>query len=141
MRTVLFVVLLFATAAACRAEDAPKATGVLEGKKVKFPDKGIAGGVAAAVGLLESCHSESLFDADEFKQAEQGDYIRLMFAKPIIARVVNEDVEFSELVFRLPTNTGVFWVRCGDKWKRYSKYEFQKEEPFRAWLREAEPAE
>jgi len=141
MRNVLVASLMLVTAAACRADHAPKATGVLEGKKVKFPEKEVAGGVKAAVGLLESCHSESLYDADEFKQAEQGDHIRLVFAKPITARVVNEEVQFSELVFRLPANTGVFWLRCGDKWRRYSKYEFQKEEPFRAWLREAEPAD
>jgi hypothetical protein len=140
MRSVLFVALVLVTAAACRAEDAPKATGALEGKKVKFPEKGIAAGVKAAIGLLESCHDESVYDADEFKQAGQGDHIRLAFAKPITARV-NEEVEFSELVFRLPTNTGVFWLRAGDKWRRYSKYEVQKEEPFRAWLREAEPAD
>jgi hypothetical protein len=45
------------------------------------------------------------------------------------------------LVFRLPLNTGVFWVRTGDKWRRYSKYEFQKEASFKAWLQESEPAD
>jgi hypothetical protein len=45
---------------------------------------------------------------------------------------MNEKIEFSELVFRLPMNTGVFWVRTGDKWRRCSKYEFPKEEPFTA---------
>jgi hypothetical protein len=141
MRSVLVVVLVLVTAAACRAEDAPKATGILEGKKVKFPEKAVAAGVKAAIGLLESCHDESVYDADEFKQAGQGDHIELAFAKPVTARVVNEDVQFSELVFRLPTNTGVFWLRSGGKWRRYSKYEFRREEPFRAWLREAEPAD
>jgi hypothetical protein len=141
MRNVLFVALVLVTAAACRAEDMPKATGTLEGKKVKFPEKGIADGVKATVGLLKSCHDKSLYQADEFKKALQGDHVRLVFAKPITARLVNEKIEFSELVFRLPTNTGVFWVRSGEKWRRYSKYEFQKEEPFRAWLREAQPAD
>jgi hypothetical protein len=141
MRNVLFVALVLMTTAACRAEDTPKATGTLEGKKVKFPEKGIAAGVRATVGLLESCHSESLYQADELKQAKQGDHIRLVFAKPITVRVNNEEIEFSELVFRLPTNTGVFWLRSGDKWRRYSKYEPQKEKPFLAWLREAQPAD
>jgi hypothetical protein len=35
----------------------------------------------------------------------------------------------------------VFWVRTGDKWRRYTKYEFPKEEPLAAWLREARPAD
>jgi hypothetical protein len=97
--------------------------------------------VKASVGLLESCHDESLFQADELTKAMQGDHVRVVFPRPITAQVLNEKVEFSELVFRLPLNTGVFWVRTGDRWRRYSKYEFQKEKPFVAWLGEARPAE
>ncbi len=141
MRNVLFTVVVLLTANACWAEDALKASGTLDGKRVKFPEKSVADGVKATIGLLESCHSESLYQADEFKKALQGDHIRLVFAKPITARVNNEQIEFSELVFRLPTNTGVFWVRTGEKWRRYSKYEFEKEKPFAAWLREAQPAD
>jgi hypothetical protein len=133
------VVVLFA-AVAQGADDAPKVSGVLGGKQVKFPEEGLAAGVKSTVGLLESCHSESLYQADEFKKALQGDHVRLVFAKPITARVMNEKIEFSELVFLLPRNTGVFWVRSGDKWRRHSKYEFQKEQPFAAWLRQARPA-
>jgi hypothetical protein len=134
------VVVLFA-AVAPGAGDTPQASGTLDGKKVKFPEKGLADGVKATVGLLESCHSESVYQDDEFKKALQGDHVRLVCAKPIPARVVNENIEFSELVCRLPLNTGVFWVRTGDKWRRYSKYEFQKEGPFKAWLRDAKPAD
>jgi hypothetical protein len=82
-----------------------------------------------------------VYQADEFEKALKGDHIRLVCAKPITARVLGEKVEFSELVFRLPLNTGVFWVRTGDKWRRYSKYEPQKEAPFVAWLREARSAD
>jgi hypothetical protein len=141
MRTVLVVTLVLVTAVACRAEDTPKASGILEGQRVKFPEKGIADGVKATVGLLESCTDSSVFEADELKRAKEGNHIRIVFAKPITVHVVNEDVEVSELVFRLPTNTGVFWLRSGEKWSRYSKYRVQKEEAFRAWLGEAEPAD
>ena len=132
MRNVLVAAVVLLTANACRAEDAPKASGTLEGKGVKVPEKSVADGVKATVGLLESCHSESLYQAEELKKALQGDHIRLVFARPVAARVDNEQIEFSELVFRLPMNTGVFWVRTGDKWRRYSKYEFEKEKPFAA---------
>lgn len=141
MRNLFVAAVVLLTANACRAENAPQASGTLDGKWVKFPEKSAAGGVKATVGLLESCHSESLYQADEFKKALQGDHVRLAFAKPITARVVNEKVEFSELVFRVPMNTGVFWVRTGDKWRRYSKYEHSKEEPLAAWLRQARPAD
>ena len=141
MRNVLLAVVLLVPAGACRAEDAPKAGGTLDGKKVQFPEKSVAGGVKAAVGLLESCSDESPYQADELRKAERGDHVRLVFAEPMTVTVKGEKVEVSELVFRLPTNTGVFWVRSGEKWRRYSKYEFQKEEPFMAWLREAQPAD
>lgn len=141
MRNTLLAVVVLVTVTACRAEDAPKASGTLHGKKVLFPGKSVADGVKAAVGLLQSCHDHSLFQADELKKAERGDHVRLVFAKPVTARVMNEKIEFSELVFRLPMNTGVFWVRTGAKWRRYSKYEFQKEKPFTAWLRAARPAD
>jgi hypothetical protein len=141
MRCVVTAVVVLFAAAAHAAVDSPKASGHLEGKPVMFPEKGITDGVKATIGLLESCHDGSLYQADEFKKALQGDHVRLVFAKPITARVTNEKTEFSELVFRLPLNTGVFWVRTGDKWRRYSKYEFQKEEPFTAWLRQGRPAD
>lgn len=139
MRSVLVAVVVLLTANVGWAGDAPKASGRLAGKTVTFPEKSVAAGVKATVGLLESCHSESLYEPDEFKEALRGELIRLVFAKPITARVNNEQIKFSELVFRLPLNTGVFWVRTGDKWRRYSKYEPAKEKPFTAWLREARP--
>jgi hypothetical protein len=97
--------------------------------------------VKGTLGLLESCCDESLYEAAEFKKAEQGDHVRLVFPKPITVTVMEQKVEVSELVFRRPLNTGVFWVRNRDKWRRYSKYEFQKEKPFVAWLRQAQPAD
>lgn len=140
MRCVLATFVVLFAAVAHGADDTPKATATLDGKRFVFPEKGIADGVKAVVGLLESCHSESLYQADELKEAERGDHVRLVFAKPITVAVVNEEVKISELVLRRPLNTGVFWVRTGDGWRRYSKYEYQKEAPFEAWLRQARPA-
>ena len=79
------LVMLFA-AMAHGADGAPKATGTLDGKQLKFPEKGVADGVKATVGLLESCHDESLYQADELKKAEKGDHLRLVFPKPITVR-------------------------------------------------------
>ena len=150
LRIFSSLVVLGVACGAVRAdkpEDAPKANGTLEGKRVKFPERSVADGVKATVGLLESCHDESLYEADEFTKALQGDHIRLVFPKPITARVDNEQIEFSELVFRLPMNTGVFWVRTVrtadnlGRWRRYSKYEFEKRKPFATWLREAQAAD
>jgi hypothetical protein len=141
MRPALLSIFILAAANVCWADEAPKASGVLDGKKVKFPKESIAEGVNAAIGLLESCHDESLYNADELKKAHDGDHIRLVLAKPVVATVMEKRVDVSELVFRLPMNTGVFWVRAGDRWRRYSKYEFEKEAPFTTWLREARTAD
>ena len=142
MRSGLATLVVLVAAVAHGADDARKATGTLDGKGVKFPEKGVADGVKAAVGLLESCHDESVYQADELDKARKGDHVRLVLPRPITAEVMNEKIEFSEMVFRLPLNTGVFWVRVGvDRWRRYSKYEFRKEKPFVVWLREARPAE
>jgi hypothetical protein len=141
MRCGLAALLVLFAAVAHGADDTPKATGTLNGKRLRFPEKGLADGLKATVGLLESCHDKSLYEADERRKAEQGDHIRWVFPKPITVRVLNEEVKVSELVFRRPLNTGVFWVRSGDKWRRYSKYEFPKEQAFEAWLRQAQPAD
>jgi hypothetical protein len=141
MRWELAALVALFAAVAPGAEDTPRVTGSLDGKQLKFPAKGIADGVKATVGLLESCHSETLYQGDELKKAEQGDHIRLVFPRPITVRILNEKVEVSELVFRRPLNTGVFWVRTPGKWRRYSKYEGPKEGPFVAWLRQARPAD
>jgi hypothetical protein len=139
MRHTLALVVAVFAAAAHGADDTPKASGTLDGKRVVFPAKGIADGVKATVGLLESCCSESLYQADELQKAQRGDHVRLVFATPVTVTVMGEKLAASELVFRLPLNTGVFWVRTGSTWRRFSKYEGKKEKPFRAWLREAQP--
>ncbi|MFO0808901.1 MAG: hypothetical protein U0746_09785 [Gemmataceae bacterium] len=140
MRCAIAAVVVLFAAVAHGADDAPKASGMLNGQRLKFPEKGVANGVKATIGLLASCHDESLFAADELKKALLGDHVRLEFPKPVTAEVMNKKVEFSELVFRRPLNTGVFWVRSGDTWRRYTKYEFPKEKPFVAWLAEAQVA-
>ena len=110
-------------------------------KRSRFPDKGIAESLKATVGLLKSCHDSSDYQASEFEKAQKGDHVRLMFAKPITVTVMRERLEVTEFVLRLPTNAGVFWLRTGNKVRRYTKYEPQKVEPFAAWLMKARPTD
>src|SRR4051812_48650237 len=115
MRCALATVAVLFAAAAHAADEAPRVSGSVDGKRIVFPQKGIADGVKAPLGLVGFCCDESLYEADEREKAGGGDHVRLVFAKPVTAEVMNEKIEFSELVFRLPMNTGVFWVRTGDK--------------------------
>jgi hypothetical protein len=141
MRITLVLALLFVATAARGAEDGVKASGRLEGKKVRFPKKGVAQGVKATVALLESCTSSAqdsnLYTVADVQKALRGDHVRLEFARPITVRVGGGRFEVSELVFTQPLNTGVFWLRSGDKVVRCSKYRVEKEKPFLAWRNEA----
>jgi hypothetical protein len=137
MRLTQVVILLFVSSVCRGAEDETQASGRLHGKQVRFPAAGLAQGVKATLGLLESCHNESLYSSAELTKALQGDHVQLVFAKPITVVVMGEMVKASELVISLPLNTGVFWLRSGDKVRRYAKFEYQKEKAFEAWLREA----
>ena len=132
------IVLVAAFSAGVRgADDASKATATLQGKKMQFPEKGLATGVKATTALLESCAHKIEGTAAELKKAQEGDYVRLVFAKPVTVTVLDEQLEVSELVFTQPLNTGVFWLRVGDKVVRCTKYTIEKEKDFMAWASDA----
>lgn len=138
--TLSLSLLLLATA--CHGADAPtQASGVLDGKKVRFPARTVDEGVKATVALLESCCSISdgtiNYTAADVKKALEGDYVRLAFTKPITVTILSDKYEVSELVFTQPLSTGVFWLRCGTRFVRATKYEPRKERRFVAWRNEA----
>jgi hypothetical protein len=137
MRTLTVGFFLLCVPFLSGADELPKVSGSLGGKPVTFPAKGIPDGVKAAIGLLESCTDESVYQADERTKAEQGDHVRLTFAKPVAVKVQQKSFEITELVFRRPSETGVFWVRTGDTWRRFTKFRIEKEKPFDEWLRQA----
>jgi hypothetical protein len=137
MRFTLVSVLLLVATACHGADDATRASRTLDGQKARFPARRVADGVKAAIGVLESCHDESVYHAAELKKAEQGDHVRLVFAKPITVTVLGDRVEVSEVVF----GGGVFWVRSGGQVRRYCKYTFEKMKPFEAWFRQTLPVD
>ena len=135
MRRLFLAVALVVMANAGAADDAPAATGILQGKRVKFPEKGLADGVKATTALLESCHSldDETPTASDLKKARQGDHVRWVFARPVRVMILGKTLDVSELIFTQPSNTGVFWLRAGDKLVRCTKFVCQKEASFRAW--------
>lgn len=141
MRSVLAISIVLFAGVALGAEIEPQSSFRLDGKPAKVADKSIADGVRATVGLLESCHDESPFAAEEFMAARQADHLQLVFAKPVAANVMSQKIEISELVVRLPLNTGVVWVRAGDRWRRFSKFEYLKTVPVTTWVESARTAE
>jgi hypothetical protein len=140
MGVTRILILLFVVTGWQAAESGIKASGTLDGKKARFPAKSLADGVKASIRLLQSCHNESSYSGAELRKAEQGDYVRFVFAKSITVVVMGEKVELSEVVVRLPLNTGVIWVRSGEKMRRYSKFEPEENKRFVSWLRQAATA-
>jgi len=139
MRGVLLAVALAVTATACKADDAPTATGTLHGKRVKFPEEGLAEGAKATIALLESCHDvdEMTPALSDLKKARQGDHARLVFATPVGVTILGKTFEVSEIIFTQPSNTGVFWLRARRRLARCTKFEPQKESSFSTWLKQA----
>ena len=142
MRFLSIPALLFVATVCCAADEGITASGRLDRKKVNFPAQSVAEGARATLRLLESCHSLSDgHPAAELKKAQAGDHIRLVFANPVMVRVLGEKLEVRELVLTQPLNTGVFWLWAGDRVVRCSKFEFQKEKDFVAWRNQARAAE
>jgi hypothetical protein len=138
--------LLVAITAVC-AEDLPKATRVIDGRKTTFPAKTIRNGEKALTEVLEACHTigdrrfengkEIKYTADDVKQAQKGDHVRFVFPKPIDVTVLGNEMEVSEAVFA----NGAFWLVYGKDVARCSKYEYEKMKRFEDWYRQPLPGE
>src|ERR1700722_11909824 len=109
MRLTRILILLLFTASVCHGDDhALKVSGSFQGKKVQFPAKGLVEGVKATIDLVKTCCENSTSSPEALRKAEQGDHIRLVFAKPLTVEVMNETVEVSELILKLPMGDHVF---------------------------------
>ena len=143
MRGVLLVVAFAMTAAACRADDALTATGILHGKRVKFQEAGRLQGAKVTIALLESCHDvdETTPALADLKKAREGDHVRLVFTKPVRVTILDKAFDVSEVVFTQPTNSGVFWLLARRRLVRCTKFEPQNISSFNAWLKQAQPVD
>src|SRR5947209_2227204 len=109
MRCACVLVAVLFAAEAHGAGDGVRASATLDGKKMSFPEKGLAGGAKATVALLESCHSLGEGTAADLMNAQAGDHVRLVFARPVAVTVLGKKMQVSELLLTQPLNTGVFW--------------------------------
>ena len=135
-RTAILLASLLLTEAH-GADPVPKASGVLDGQKIQFPEKGIEEGTRATLALLKSCGNTSEGTADDLKKALAGDHIRLVFPQPVKVYLCYQKFEVTEVILTQPLNTGVFWLRVGDKVVRCSKYQFEKIKDFTTWRDQA----
>ena len=149
MRLFVIPILLISAVSSLAAEEPIQASGRIEGAKVKFPAKSLDLGARATLVFLESCHDASddsiKYTEDDLKKALAGNHIRLEFAVPRKATVLDEELQIKELIFTFPIGRGVFWLRGvsakGETIHRATKFEFDKQKHFEEWLREAQAAE
>jgi hypothetical protein len=142
MRYLAAGVALMVVTASIRAEDLPKATRVIDGKKTTYPDKTIRDGVRALRDVLEACHTlgdsrfengkEIKYTAEDVKKAQKGDHVRFVFSKPLLVDVLEKELDATEVVFA----NGAFWLVCKTGVMRCSKYEYEKMKKFEDWYRQ-----
>jgi len=138
--------LTMATTAIC-AEDLPKVTRVIDGRKTTYPEKTIRDGVRALSDVLEACHyladsrfengKEIQYTADDVKTAQKGDHVRFVFSKLLLVDVLDKELDVSEAVFA----NGAFWLVCKKGVVRCSKYEHDKMDRFEKWYRQTLPTD
>jgi hypothetical protein len=78
----------------------------------------------AAATMLSSCHSSCPSTEKDFESLFRQCHLHVKFAKPREV-VVKEGtkVKVDELIISFPTNTGGIWVRSGNDYRYFTKFE------------------
>jgi hypothetical protein len=80
----------------------------------------------AAVKLLASCHSSCPSAEKDFESLFRQCHLHVKFSKPREVTVQEgKRVKVDELIISFPTNTGGIWVRSGDDYRYFTKFEHE----------------
>ena len=81
----------------------------------------------AAVKMLASCGSSCPSLEKDFQSLFKQCHLHVKFAKPREIAVRNErtKLKVDELIVSFPTNTGGIWVRSGDDYSYFTKFEYE----------------
>jgi hypothetical protein len=80
----------------------------------------------AALKMLASCHSSCPSTEKDFESLFRQCHLHVKFAKPrevVVQRT--EKVKVDELIVSFPTNIGGIWVRSGDDYRYFTKFEHE----------------
>jgi hypothetical protein len=81
---------------------------------------------AAAETLLASCHSSCASSEKDFESLFRQCHLHVKFAKPReVATKDRKTVKVDELIVSFPTNTGGIWVRSGEDYSYFTKFEYE----------------
>jgi hypothetical protein len=90
-----------------------------------FADKDRVKLAEAAVKLLSSCSSSCPSSEKDFESLFKQCHLHVKFAKPLEVTADRKKIKVDELIVSFPTNTGGIWVRCGDDYSYFAKFEHE----------------
>ena len=118
----IFSLLILVPVAADPA-DLPQVRGLLV-THLGFEAKDREEVAATAIKLLSSCHSSCASKEEDFEKIFRQCHLHVKFSKPQEVMVAQkQNMKVDELVVSFPTNTGGIWVRSGEDYNYFTKFE------------------
>ena len=79
----------------------------------------------AAVKMLASCSSSCPSSEKDFESLFKQCHLHVKFARPRELTADRKKVKVDELIVSLPTNTGGIWVRTGEDYHYFTKFQHE----------------
>jgi hypothetical protein len=89
-----------------------------------FSDKDREKLAEAAVKMLASCSSSCPSSEKDVESLFKQCHLHVKFAKPREVTADRKKIKVDELIVSFPTNTGGIWVRSGDDYRYFTKFEY-----------------
>ena len=136
MPKVICLLMLLLSSAGLSAAENTTVTQRIEGRQLTFGGSLKTTFEGLAVALLGSCHSETtlqLGNKENWDEALKGDHILVTFAKPRVFSVNDQqdsakesELSASEILVPIGPSSSPkqIYVRSGDRYCAFSKYEF-----------------
>jgi hypothetical protein len=117
--------LLILVPVAADPADIPQVRGLLV-THLGFEQKDREEVAATAIKLLSSCHSSCASKEDDFEKIFRQCHLHVKFSKPQkVTAGPTQKMKVDELVVSFPTNTGGIWVRSGEDYNYFTKFEYK----------------
>ena len=79
----------------------------------------------AAVRMLASCSSSCPSSEKDFESLFKQCHLHVKFAKPREVTADRKKIRVDELIVSFPTNTGGIWVRTGEDYHYFTKFQHE----------------
>jgi hypothetical protein len=90
-----------------------------------FADKDREKLAEAAIKLLASCSSSCPSSEKDFQSLSKQCHLHVKFAKPREVTADRREIKVDELIVSFPTKTGGIWVRTGEDYHYFTKFQHE----------------